>query len=235
MFENVARALQDLRDGKIILIYDADNRERETDMVIASEKVTPEIIRTMRKDAGGLICTTVHNDIRELIEIPYLADVFSDISDRYPIFSQLSPNDIPYDTKSAFSITINHRNTFTGITDRDRALTISEFAKFARRALTTENGWAKEEFGRLFRAPGHVYLLNARKDLLVSRFGHTELATAMTVMAGVVPTATICEMMGDDGNALPKEQAKAYAREHGLVFLEGKEIITAWRSGAWSR
>jgi 3,4-dihydroxy-2-butanone 4-phosphate synthase (EC 4.1.2.-) len=132
MFENVTRALQDLRDGKIILIYDADNRERETDMVIASEKVTPEIIRTMRKDAGGLICTTVHNDIRELIEIPYLADVFSDISDRYPIFSQLSPNDIPYDTKSAFSITINHRNTFTGITDRDRALTISEFAKFAK-------------------------------------------------------------------------------------------------------
>lgn len=235
MFEEISRALEDLRNGKIILVYDSDDRERETDMVVASEMVNPDIIRTLRKDAGGLICTTVHNDIREIIGIPYLADIFSDISSRYPILSKLSPNDIPYDTKSAFSITINHRKTFTGITDKDRALTISEFAKFARRALTAENGWAKEEFGHLFRSPGHVYLLNARKDLLVSRFGHTELATAMMVMADLTPTATICEMMGDDGNALQKDMAIDYAKSNDLVFLEGKDIIRAWHSGAWSR
>jgi len=235
MSETLLRALRDLREGKIVLVYDADDRERETDMVIPSEMVTPATIRTMRKDAGGLICTTVHNDIRENIDIPYLADIFSDISDRYPVLSKLTPDDIPYDTKSAFSITINHRKTFTGITDNDRALTISEFAKLSKAALSTANGWAKDEFGKHFRAPGHVNLLNARKDLLVTRMGHTELTTALMVMAGVTPTATICEMMGDDGNSLPKEKAQGYAAEHDIRFLEGREIIKAWRSGEWSR
>lgn len=229
------RALTALRAGRIVLVFDFDDRERETDMVVASEFVTPEVIRTMRKDAGGLICTTVHSDIRERIETPYLADVFNDVSDRYPVMSCLTPNDIPYDTKSAFSITINHRGTFTGITDKDRALTISEFAKLAKASLGTENGWARDEFGRHFRAPGHVPLLNARKELLTSRRGHTELTTALMVMAGITPTATICEMMGDDGSSLPKEMAKEYARQHALPFLEGEEIIRAWRSGEWSK
>jgi len=235
MTPEFTKALRDLREGKIVLVFDSDNRERETDMVVASEKVTPEIIRTMRKEAGGLICVTVHDDIRERIGTPYLADIFSSVSSSYPVLSKLTPNDIPYDAKSAFSITINHRRTFTGITDNDRALTISEFANLARISLGLDNGWAKDEFGRQFRAPGHVYLLNARRDLLTSRIGHTELTTAMMVMAGMTPTATICEMMGDDGNSLPKDQAKAYAVRNGLSYLEGSDVVKAWRSGEWSR
>lgn len=229
------KALNDLQEGKIVLVFDSDNRERETDMVVASEKVTPEIVRTMRKEAGGLICVTVHDDIRERIGTPYLADIFSSVSSSYPVLSKLTPNDIPYDAKSAFSITINHRRTFTGITDNDRALTISEFANLARISLGLDNGWAKDEFGRQFRAPGHVYLLNARRDLLMSRIGHTELTTALMVMAGMTPTATICEMMGDDGNSLPKEEARAYAVRNDLSYLEGSDIVRAWRSGEWSR
>jgi 3,4-dihydroxy 2-butanone 4-phosphate synthase len=231
----ITRALKDLREGKIVLVFDSENRERETDMVVASEKVTHETVRTMRKEAGGLICVTVHNDIRERIGTPYLADVFSDVSASYPVLSKLTPNDIPYDAKSAFSITINHRETFTGITDNDRALTITEFAKLAKTALGQDNGWAKDEFGRQFRAPGHVYLLNARKNLLVSRIGHTELTTALMVMDGMTPSATICEMMGDDGNSLSKEKAREYAKHHGLCYLEGSEIVRAWRGGERSR
>ncbi|MGD0057022.1 MAG: 3,4-dihydroxy-2-butanone-4-phosphate synthase [Methanomassiliicoccales archaeon] len=229
------RALNDLREGKIVLVFDSDNRERETDMVVASEKVTPGIVRAMRKDGGGLICVTIHDDIRDRIGTPYLADVFNDVSASYPVLSKLIPNDIPYDAKSAFSITINHRKTFTGITDNDRALTITEFAKLAKVSLGQDNGWAKDEFGRQFRAPGHVCLLNARKDLLSSRTGHTELTTALMVMAGVTPSATICEMMGDDGNSLSKEKAQEYARRHDLCYLEGSEVVRAWRDGEWSR
>jgi len=235
MTPEIVRALKDLREGKIVLVFDSYNRERETDMVVASEKVTPGVIRTMRKEAGGLICATVHDDIRERIGTPYLADLFSDVSSSYPVLSKLTPNDIPYDAKSAFSITINHRKTFTGITDNDRALTISEFANLAKISLSQDNGWAKDEFGRQFRAPGHVCLLNARRDLLTSRTGHTELTTALMVMAGVTPSATICEMMGDDGNSLAKEEAKAYAVRNGLCYLEGSDVVKAWRSGEWSR
>ena len=73
---------------------------------------------------------------------------------------------------------------------------------------------ARTEFGKTFRAPGHVHLLNASKELLAKRFGHTELSTALMVMTGMTPSATICEMMGDDGHALSKEKAKDYAKKH---------------------
>jgi len=225
----VIQALNALREGQFVLIYDADGREEETDMVIASEFVTSGAVRTLRRDAGGLVCTTADPRIRESLGLPFLAEVFMGMAERYPVMKELMPNDIPYDVKSAFSITINHRKTFTGITDNDRALTIKEFAELARKAILQEDGWGKREFGKGFRAPGHVHLLNTTDNILESRFGHTELSTALVIMAGLVPSATVCEMMGDDGKALPKTSAKAYADKRGLAYLEGAEIVEAWR------
>ncbi len=225
----VQKALQELSEGRVVLVYDADGREEETDMVIASEMITPGAIRMLRKDAGGLICTTADVRIQAALGLPFLTEVFLGMGERFPVMRELIPNDIPYDVKSAFGITINHRKTFTGITDNDRAMTVREFASLAKRALTTEDGWAKREFGKNFRAPGHIHLLNTSERLLETRFGHTELATALTIMAGMVPSATVCEMMGDDGRALSKPKAIEYARTHGLIFLEGVDIIQAWR------
>jgi len=225
----VIQALNALKEGRFVLVYDADGREEETDMVVASEFVSPETVRTMRQDAGGLICTTADPRIRESLGLPFLSEVFMGMAERYPVMKELMPNDIPYDVKSAFSITINHRKTFTGITDNDRSLTIKEFAELARTAITQEDGWGKREFGRGFRAPGHVHLLNTSDNILESRFGHTELSTALVTMAGLVPSATVCEMMGNDGRALPKDSAKEYADSHGFVFLEGAEVVEAWK------
>ena len=226
----VLSALQELKDGKIVLVYDADGREEETDMVVASEHVTPAAVRMLRKDAGGLICTTADARVQKALGLPFMTELFLGMAEHYPVMRSLMPNDIPYDVKSAFGITINHRRTFTGITDNDRALTISEFASLAKRALTSEDGWAKREFGKNFRAPGHIHLLNTAERILETRFGHTELATALVIMAGLVPSATVCEMMGEDGKALSKNEAKVYATKHGLVFLEGVQVIEAWRS-----
>jgi len=225
----VLQALDEIKKGHIVLVYDADGREEETDMVIASEFVTPDAIRILRKDAGGLICTTADTRIQDSLGLPFLTELFQGMADKYPVMDGLTPNDIPYDVKSAFGITINHRKTFTGITDNDRALTISEFARLARSALTTENGWARRQFGKEFRAPGHVHLLNTSERILETRFGHTELSTALVIMAGLVPSATVCEMMGDDGKALSKSKAAAYAKKRGLAFLEGREIVETWR------
>ncbi len=225
----VSKSLQELRDGRIVLVYDADGREEETDMVIASEKVTPAAIRLLRKDGGGLVCTTADVSIQRALGLPFMTELFLGMAERYPVMEALIPNDIPYDVKSAFGITINHRKTFTGITDNDRALTIKEFAGLAKRSLTSEDGWAKREFGKNFRAPGHVHLLNTSERILETRFGHTELATALVIMAGLTPSATVCEMMGDDGKALSRDKAASYAAAHGHVFLTGAEIIQAWR------
>jgi 3,4-dihydroxy 2-butanone 4-phosphate synthase len=226
----VPKALQELQDGKIVLVYDADGREEETDMVMASESVTPAAIKILRKDAGGLICTTADTRVQKALGLPFMTELFLGMAEHYPVMRNLMPNDIPYDVKSAFGITINHRKTFTGITDNDRALTIHEFASLAKKALTSEDGWAKKEFGKSFRAPGHVHLLNTAERILETRFGHTELATALVIMAGLVPSATVCEMMGDDGRALSKIEAKVYAKQHGLEFLEGREIVEAWKA-----
>ena len=228
----VALALDALSAGRFVLVYDAEGREGETDLAIASEFVTPEAIRSMRKDAGGWICTTVPPDAREKLGLPFLADVLQASAADYPILKDLVPSSLPYDTRSAFGITVSHRDTFTGVTDADRARTISRFAELAREARQRENGWAMHAFAREFRAPGHVALLNPASRLLDERKGHTELVTALLLMAGLTPSATICEMLADDGRALGHDDAKRYAGERALVFLEGREILEAWRS--WS-
>jgi 3,4-dihydroxy 2-butanone 4-phosphate synthase len=233
--DTIERAQEALRKGKFILIFDSDSRERETDMCIASEHVTYESVRTLRKEAGGLICTTVPAESWQKLELPFLAELFAESYERHPVLSRLKPNDLPYDTKSAFSLTINHRRTFTGIPDGDRALTISEFAKLGKKLEGMGRDEAMDEFGKAFRAPGHVFLLNSQPGLLNDRSGHTELSTGLMKMGSMYPSATICEMMGDDGKALPKERAQEYARHHGLEFLEGAEIIRAWKSSKWSR
>lgn len=229
---DLERGIAALRKGAFVLVYDSDGREAETDLTTASEFVTPATIRTLRKDAGGLICMTVSGEVRSRIGLPFMTDVLRRAGSEYPVLRDVSTEDMRYDRHSAFSISVNHRDTFTGVTDVDRARTISRLAAVAKEAMKRENGWAAEAFAAEFRSPGHVPLLNAEDPLLVARRGHTELTTALMIMEGLAPTATICEMMADDGRALSKEDAKAYARERSLVFLEGQDIVRAWRS--WS-
>ena len=225
---SVEKALEDIRNGKIVLVYDFDDRERETDMAIASEFITHESLRTMRHDAGGLVCTTTPYAVAKAIGLPFMSDVFYDDGGRYPLLKAMAPTDIPYDnTKSSFGITINHRKTFTGITDNDRALTIREYANTIFQDAPVEK--IREDLGKNFRSPGHVHLLNTAEQPLKNRKGHTELVNALMVMAGVKPSGTICEMMGDDGNSQPKETTSRYAAEHGLTFVTGDEIIEAWK------
>ncbi|NLL95091.1 MAG: 3,4-dihydroxy-2-butanone-4-phosphate synthase [Thermoplasmatales archaeon] len=228
----VKDALEAIKRGEIVLVFDFDDREGETDMTIASEFITPGHITRMRKDAGGLLCTTTPFAAAKEIGLPFMSDVFWDGSGKYPLLAAMAPTDIPYDrTKSSFGVTINHRKTFTGITDRDRALTITEYAETLFSGKPAEE--IRREMGERFRAPGHVHLLNTSERILDGRKGHTELCTALMIMAGVKPSATICEMMADDGNALKKDEAMEYAKEHGLVFVEGKDVVDAW--AAWKK
>lgn len=230
--EGIKRALGALKNGEFVLVYDADGREEETDFIIAAQFVTPDSIRIMRGDGGGLIFLIVDHDTKQKLGLPYLADLFYKEGGRWPVLRELIPYDIPYDTKSSFSITINHRKTFTGITDKDRALTISEFARLGREITELTQVEAQSLFGERFRSPGHVPLCNSSDKPLRNRFGHTELGVALMIMAGLTPIAAGCEMM-DSVNALPKREAIKYSEEHNLVFLEGKEIVEAWK--AWSR
>lgn len=215
------------------MIYDDDSREGETDLVISSEFVTPESIKIMRKDGGGLIFLMISNEIAKKLKLPFLADMYEHINKRYPVLKELVPDDIPYDTKSSFSLYINHRGTFTGITDIDRSLTMKSFADLSKKIRQLNDGVATKMFGKEFRSPGHVPICVASEKLLDSRKGHTELVISMMKMANLVPVGSGCEIMGDNGKALSKGKAKEYAEKKGLVFIEGKEIVEEWKK--WSR
>jgi len=128
------------------------------------------------------------------------------------IVRKLIPEKTAYGDKPAFSLSVNHRDTYTGVTDKDRALTIKEFAKVE----------APEELAKNFYAPGHVHLLIAKT--IKERRGHTELSTELARRAGLKETMVLCEMMGDNHNALSVEDAGKYAKKHGLVLLDGGEI-----------
>lgn len=229
---DVRQAMEDLKSGRPVFIYDADGREEETDIVYASGLVDHQSIRFLRQKGGGLICTTVSHELARRIGLPFLTDVFKSAEAMHPVLRNTLPDTLPYDTKSAFSLTINHRKCYTGITDNDRAMTIADFGELV---MNVEQGTIEsplDEFTRHFRIPGHVFLLRTSREILKDRFGHTELSTAMCIMAGLPPTATICEMMGDDGNALGKAEARRFAEDNGCQFLEGKDIVEAWK--AWS-
>lgn len=219
----ITKAIDELKKGKPILLYDSEGREEETDIVIPAQHVTADYVRMLRRDGGGLLCLALHHDIAQRLGLPFLTDVWKSAAITYPVFNELWPDDIPYDEKSSFSITINHRKTFTGISDQDRCLTIKELARIGEQAYSgnLENG----AFGRAFRSPGHVILLRAAEGLLENRQGHTELSVSLMEEAGLIPMASICEMLGDDGKSLSHNAARGYAKEHDLSFIEGRETI----------
>ena len=205
--ENLDKALEAIRNGEFVLVFDDDDREGEVDMIIASEFVTPKSIATMRNDAGGL---------------PFMVDIMAAASEKYPDLAKLAPNDIPYDERSSFSVWANHRKSFTGVTDHDRAMTISEMALMMKDERF-------DEFGATFRSPGHVCLLRGAEGLVKNRQGHTEIGLALCELAGVTPVCVVCEMMdGETGQATSIADARKYAEENGLVLLRGEDIINEY-------
>lgn len=215
-------AIAALARGEFILLYDFDSREGETDLAIRADAVTSDHIRIMRRDGGGLICTAVHPDASRKLGLPFACDLLRDS----PFVER--DGEIPYDPQnhSSFSLWVNHRETFTGVTDRDRARTINALATHVGRSL---NG-GSPGFAGEFRSPGHVAILRAAEGLLARRQGQTELSVALAVMAGITPAVAICEMLDDDtGLALSRDDARDYAKRHGLVFVEGREVLDRWQ------
>ncbi|HKN07121.1 MAG TPA: 3,4-dihydroxy-2-butanone-4-phosphate synthase [Thermoplasmata archaeon] len=227
----VAPALHSLATGEPVLVFDAPDREGETDLVFLSESVTPELVRLARKDAGGLICTAMSDELRRRLDLPFFADLLALAKQEYPGIAGLAERP-RYDRRSAFGITINHRANFTGVPDNDRALTIRTVGEIARAAPGLSDAALREKFRESFISPGHIQLLYAAPNLFGERKGHTELAISLARMAGLSESATVCEMLGDSGGARAPDAARRYAEEHGFQFLEGRTIIEAWRT--WS-
>lgn len=222
----IETALNDLKSGKPVLIFDNPEREGETDIVFASQFVDHEKVQFMRSFGGGLICTTLPERYASKIGLPFIEDVYRNYLKLNP--RAFDNSDLRYDKNSSFSVTINDRRTFTGIPDNDRALTITSFANFLNN-LNQYNGSAGDFFSEIFRVPGHVILIIARNGYFSRRRGHTELSTYLMEKANLVPSATIVEMLDTDGYSLSRKKAEIFAKEHNLTFIEGDTIIAQWK------
>ena len=230
--EPIALAGERLARGEPVLIYDAADREGETDLVFLSERATPELVRLLRHDAGGLLCTALSEGMRRRLGLPYATELLEVAADRHPLLRPLARVRLAYDLRSSFGITVNHRSTFTGVPDNDRAMTIRSIGELARDAPRLADGPLRARFVDEFASPGHVPLLYAAPGLVDERKGHTELAISLARISGLSESATVCEMLGDSGGPRSPEAARRYAERHGWVFLEGRTIVEAWR--AWS-
>ncbi len=205
------RALEALAAGEPILVHDAADREGETDLIYHAGAVTPDAVARLRNDAGGLICVALGHDVAEAFDLPFYTEEVD-----HPAAGD---HDLGYDERSSFSLTVNHRETYTGITDNDRSRTIRELADAAAAP-------AKTDFATEFRVPGHVHILKGAPDLLAQRRGHTELGLALAEAADLPPAVVVCEMLDDEtGQALSPAAARTYADRHDLTYLEGSDVL----------
>lgn len=213
----VDRAVVAFARGEPVLVHDAADREGEVDLVYPADAVDAAAISRLRNDAGGLICVAVGDDVGDAWDLPFLSDVLD-----HPA---ATGDDLGYDQRSSFSLTVNHRDTFTGITDDDRARTISELARAATAAA--DGDYDAEDFAAAFRTPGHVHLLRGAPELLSDRQGHTELGLALAAATDRAPAVVVSEMLDDEtGGALPTAAARAYADRHGFAYVEGRDLLS---------
>ena len=228
--DGLGAACEALRAGEPLLLYDAPGREGETDIIFAAQYATPDSVRLLRQRGGGLVFIAVAHSDAQRLGLPFMDAVLNSAAVDHPALAGLEAHDLPYDGRSSFSLWLNARDTYTGITDRDRARTITAFSELV--ATDLEPDAARLLLGERFRSPGHVPVCIAHPNGLAERQGHTELMIALVAMAGLPPVALGCEMLADDGGRLPPEAAAAWAEARGYPFLEGHEIVAAWVASA---
>ena len=218
---SVERALDAFRAGEPVCVHDFADREGETDIIYPAEAVDEAAVAHMRNDAGGLICVAVVDPVADAFGLPFLADALD-----HPAVD----DDPEYDDRSSFSLPVNHRDTFTGITDSDRAHTIVELARSAADVAADPAAYGPDDFAAEFRAPGHVHVLRGAADGIGDRVGHTELGLALASAVGAAPAAVVCEMLDDaTGDALSPTDAAAYADRHDIPYVEGADLVDQLR------
>lgn len=195
-FASIEEAIEQFRQGRMVIICDDEDRENEGDLAIAAEKVTPVAINFMAKHGRGLICLAMTEERCRTLELPLMVE----------------SNTSPFGT--AFTISIEARGKITtGISAADRAATI----------LTAIDPATRPE--DLLR-PGHVFPLRARKGGVLKRAGQTEASVDLAALAGLTPAGVICEIMNDDGTMARVPDLTEVARQHGLLMITVSDLIS---------
>lgn len=193
-FNHIEEAIEDIKDGKIVVVIDDEDRENEGDLLMAAEKVTPEAINFMATYGKGLICMPLTEEYLKRLNIPQMVNNNTD------------------NHETAFTVSIDHIETTTGISAYERALTIQKVLE-------------KESTPNDFRRPGHIFPLKARKGGVLVRNGHTEAAVDLARLAGLKPGGVICEIMSKDGTMARTDELMEFCKIHNLKIITIKDLV----------
>ena len=193
-FSKIEEAIEDIKEGKMVIVIDDEDRENEGDIIIAAEKATPESINFMAKYARGLICMPMEGEILDKLEINPMVEHNTD------------------NHETAFTVSIDHVDTTTGISAFERCHTILK--------AIDENSKALD-----FRRPGHIFPLRAKKGGVLERRGHTEAAVDLAKLAGLKGAGVICEIMKDDGTMARTKDLMEFSKEKNIKIITIKDLI----------
>ena len=192
-FHTIEEALEDLRRGKIILVTDDEDRENEGDFICAAQFATTENINFMATHGKGLICMPMSEEYVEKLKLPQMVENNTD------------------NHETAFTVSIDHITTTTGISAVERSIT----------ALACVKEDAKPED---FRRPGHMFPLKAKKNGVLERNGHTEATVDLCRLAGLKECGLCCEIMREDGTMMRTEELSDLAQQYQMKFITIKDL-----------
>ncbi|MEU3524853.1 bifunctional 3,4-dihydroxy-2-butanone-4-phosphate synthase/GTP cyclohydrolase II [Streptomyces sp. NPDC038707] len=199
----VEQAIADIAAGRPVVVVDDENRENEGDLVVAAEKITPEIVAFMMSECRGLICAPMEGEELDRLRLPQMVEGNTE------------------SMKTAFTVSVDAtaaHGVSTGISAADRATTL--------RLLASGTAGPSD-----FVRPGHVFPLRARAGGVLARNGHTEAAVDLARLAGLRPAGAIVEIAGEDGRMLRLPELIPFARKHGLTIISIEDLI-AYRRGS---
>jgi 3,4-dihydroxy 2-butanone 4-phosphate synthase/GTP cyclohydrolase II len=194
MFNTIEEAIKDIQQGKMVIIVDDEDRENEGDVIVAAEKASPEIINFMASHAKGLICMPMTGERLDQLEIQ-------------PMVQKNTDNH-----ETAFTVSVDHKSTSTGISAFERAATVAALIDPASEPAD-------------FRRPGHIFPLRYKEGGVLRRTGHTEGSIDLAKLAGLYPAAVICEIMNEDGNMARIPQLLKFADKHGIKLITIADLI----------
>lgn len=193
-FNTIQEALDDLKLGKMIVVVDDEDRENEGDLLMAAEKVTPESVNFMATYGRGMICVPLTKERAQELDLQPMVEHNKE------------------HLGTAFTITIDHKNSTTGISAYERSYTVSQLA----------NPFIK---GSDFLKPGHIFPLIAKDGGVLKRAGHTEAAVDLARLAGLYPAGMICEVMNDDGTMSRTPQLMDFVKKHYMKIITIADLI----------
>jgi 3,4-dihydroxy 2-butanone 4-phosphate synthase/GTP cyclohydrolase II len=194
-FDSVEAAIEAVRNGRLVVVVDDEDRENEGDLIGAAELVTPESVNFMAREARGLMCVAITRERAASLRLPMMEPVNTSLHE------------------TPFTVSVDYRHgTTTGISAADRAATIRALAD----ATATPDDFAR---------PGHIFPLRATPGGVLRRAGHTEAAADLAELAGLKPAAVLIEIMHADGSMARTPDLRAFADTHGMPLITIQSLI----------